>query len=115
MVSTSVLNKESCVQAWAADASLRNGEDRTSTPKSDGGSAFTSPTKSISLDRFDRSYSISSRATPLHLDPSFSAQSLSSRDSLSTSASVTDFSATPSSELSITSSVDIYRSMTWVY
>lgn len=80
--------------AWAADANIRNGEDRVSTPKSDGGSTFTSPTKSISLDPFDRSYSIASRAIPLQLDPSFSTPASSRRgDSLSTSASMADLSA----------------------
>jgi hypothetical protein len=99
-----------CFQAWAADAKIRNGEDRVSTPKSDGGSTFTSPTKSISLDPFDRSYSIASRAIPLQLDPSFSTPASSRRgDSLSTSASMADLSASESRTVSF---ISFYGSMT---
>ena len=104
------------LQTWATDASVRNGEERVSTPKSDGGSSFTSPTKSISFDnRFDRSYSISSRATPLQLDPSFVTPSSSRRDLLSTSTSMADLSATSASEPSIILFIDVCRLMTWTH
>jgi hypothetical protein len=103
----------SSLQAWATDASVRNGEERVSTPKSDGGSAFTSPTKSMSFDsHYDRSYSISSRATPLQLDTAFVTPSSSRRDLLYTSSSMAELSGTPASEPSILSFIDMNRLMT---
>lgn len=52
------------------DANARNGDDRVSTPKSDSGSTFTSPTKSIvSEPSFDRSFSsASSRINTPNID-----------------------------------------------